>query len=59
MAASLLPPIKGEFTVKKFALRPQQLALVPMNPTSSTIYPNPDDLDVFGLVLNVIHPMPE
>ncbi len=54
----IIAAVEGEFTVKKLALRPR-LALVPMNPAFSTLYPNPDELDVFGVVLHVIHSMAE
>lgn len=46
--------IQGEFTVKRLLLRPQ-LMLQPMNPAWSPLYPDPDELDIFGVVTHIIH----
>jgi hypothetical protein len=44
----------GEFTVKRLLLTPR-LTLQPMNAAWSPIYPDPDDLDIFGVVTHIIH----
>ncbi|MCG7783232.1 translesion error-prone DNA polymerase V autoproteolytic subunit [Lelliottia amnigena] len=46
--------LQGEFTVKRLLLRPE-LVLQPMNPAWSPIYPDPDELDIFGVVTHIIH----
>ncbi len=46
--------VKGEFTVKRLLLTPR-LTLQPMNAAWSPIYPDPDDLDIFGVVTHIIH----
>lgn len=44
----------GEFTVKRLQLRPR-LALMAMNASFPPIYPDPDELDIFGVVTHIIH----
>jgi DNA polymerase V len=46
--------IDGGFTVKRLQLRPR-LALLAMNAAYSPIYPDPDLLDIFGVVTHIIH----
>lgn len=46
--------VQGEFTVKRLLLTPR-LTLQPMNASWSPIYPDPDDLDIFGVVTHIIH----
>ena len=46
--------VDGEFTVKVLQLRPC-LALQPMTPSFSTIYPEPDALEIFGVVTWFLH----
>lgn len=46
--------LQGEFTVKRLLLRPR-LVLQPMNSAWSPIYPDPDELDIFGVVTHIIH----
>lgn len=46
--------LQGEFTVKRLLLSPR-LVLEPMNSSWSPIYPNPDELDIFGVVTHIIH----
>jgi len=46
--------VQGEFTVKRLLLTPR-LTLQPLNPSWSPIYPDPDDLDIFGVVKHIIH----
>ncbi|MFZ8536325.1 S24 family peptidase, partial [Klebsiella quasipneumoniae subsp. similipneumoniae] len=46
--------VQGEFTVKRLLLTPR-LTLQPMNAAWSPIYPDPDDLDIFGVVTHIIH----
>lgn len=50
----VIAAIDGEFTVKQLQLRPR-LALRPMNPAYSIIYPDPDQLELFGVVMHFIH----
>lgn len=50
----VIAAIEGEFTVKKLCTRPR-LCLQPMNPAYSAIYVDPDDLDIFGVVIHAIH----
>ncbi|MFW5393631.1 translesion error-prone DNA polymerase V autoproteolytic subunit [Yersinia sp. 2544 StPb PI] len=50
----VIAAIEGEFTVKKLCLHPR-LSLQPMNPAFSPIYVDPDDLDIFGVVIHAIH----
>lgn len=45
---------EGEFTVKCLLLRPR-LALQPMNPAWPVIYPDPEQLVIFGVVTHFIH----
>lgn len=44
----------GEFTVKRLLLSPR-LALQPMNPAFPTLYPDPDHLQIFGVVTAFVH----
>lgn len=46
--------IDGEFTVKKLLTSPR-LALEPMNPKFSTLFVDPDCLEIFGVVTFVVH----
>ena len=46
--------LQGEFTVKRLLLRPR-LVLQPMNSAWAPIYPDPDELDIFGVVTHIIH----
>ena len=50
----VIAAVDGEFTVKVLQLRPC-LALQPMNPAFSTIYPEPDALEIFGVVTWFLH----
>lgn len=50
----VIAAVDGEFTVKVLQLRPC-LALQPMNPSFSTIYPEPDALEIFGVVTWFLH----
>ena len=45
----------GEFTVKRLQLRPR-IALLPMNPAYPTPNPNPEELQICGVVTAFIHP---
>lgn len=60
---SALKPVNGdivvagmgaEFTVKRLVTRPR-LCLQPMNPSFPPIYPDPDELQIFGVVTHIIH----
>ena len=44
----------AEFTVKRLMTRPI-LCLQPMNPAFPPIYPDPDELQIFGVVTHIIH----
>nr|WP_318375262.1 translesion error-prone DNA polymerase V autoproteolytic subunit [Enterobacter sp.] len=46
--------VDGGFTVKRLQLRPR-LALLPMNASFPTLYPDPDELEIFGVVTHIIH----
>lgn len=46
--------VQGEFTVKRLLLTPR-LTLQPMNASWSPTYPDPDELDIFGVVTHIIH----
>jgi len=50
----VIAAVDGEFTVKRVCLKPQ-LALQPMNPVFPVIYPSPDELEIFGVVLYAVH----
>lgn len=60
---SAMKPVSGdivvagmgaEFTVKRLITHPR-LCLQPMNPAFLPIYPDPDDLQIFGVVTHIIH----
>lgn len=44
----------AEFTVKRLQTRPK-LCLQPMNPAFPPLYPDPDELLIFGVVTHIIH----
>ncbi|PVZ84167.1 peptidase [Serratia sp. S1B] len=46
--------VNCEFTVKLLQTRPR-LCLKPMNPSYSPLYFDPDDLEIFGVVVHGIH----
>ncbi|OSM95009.1 MULTISPECIES: translesion error-prone DNA polymerase V autoproteolytic subunit [Lonsdalea] len=50
----IIAAVDGEFTVKTLALKPR-LALLPMNPAYAPIYPDPNALEIFGVVAHIIH----
>jgi len=50
----VIAEIDGEFTVKRLLLKPR-VALQPMNPTYPTLYPEPEYLQIFGVVTAFIH----
>lgn len=50
----VIAAIDGEFTVKRLCLHPH-LCLEPMNPAYSPIFVDPDLLEIFGVVMFVIH----
>ncbi|HHH1368282.1 TPA: translesion error-prone DNA polymerase V autoproteolytic subunit [Yersinia enterocolitica] len=50
----VIAAIEGEFTVKKLCTHPR-LCLQPMNPAYSPIFVDPDDLDIFGVVMHAVH----
>lgn len=50
----VIAAVAGEFTVKRLCTHPR-LCLQPMNPAYSPIYVDPDELDIFGVVMHAIH----
>ncbi|WP_376750210.1 translesion error-prone DNA polymerase V autoproteolytic subunit [Atlantibacter hermannii] len=50
----VIAEVDGGFTVKQLLTRPT-LALQPMNPAYSVIYPDPDTLFIFGVVTHFVH----
>jgi len=46
--------LQGEFTVKRLLLWPR-LILQPMNACWAPIYPDPNELEIFGVVTHIIH----
>lgn len=50
----VIAEIDGEFTVKRLLLTPR-VALQPMNPAYPTLFPDPEHLQVFGVVTAFIH----
>ncbi|MBK0004272.1 translesion error-prone DNA polymerase V autoproteolytic subunit [Erwinia sp. S38] len=50
----VIAAVDGEFTVKRLQLRPR-LALKPMNAAFSPIYPDPDALEIFDVVMHFVH----
>lgn len=50
----VIAEVDGEFTVKRLLLTPHP-ALQAMNPAYPTLYPNPDSLQIFGVVTAFIH----
>lgn len=50
----VIASVDGEFTVKKLQTRPR-LALCPMNPAYAPMYPDPDALEIFGVVTHFVH----
>ena len=50
----VIAEVDGEFTVKRLLLTPHP-ALQAMNPAYPTLYPDPDSLQIFGVVTAFIH----
>ena len=50
----VIAEVDGEFTVKRLLLTPRP-ALQPMNPAYSTLWPDPESLQIFGVVTAFIH----
>lgn len=50
----VIAEIEGEFTVKRLLLTPR-LALQAMNQTFPTLYPDPEHLEIFGVVMAFVH----
>ncbi|CAK9887201.1 MAG: Protein UmuD (plasmid) [Candidatus Erwinia impunctatus] len=50
----VIAAIDGEFTVKTLQLLPR-LALCPMNHSFPVLYPDPDTLEIFGVVTWFLH----
>lgn len=50
----VIAEIEGEFTVKRLLLKPRP-ALQAMNPAFPTLYPDPEQLEIFGVVMAFVH----
>ncbi|EKS7814738.1 translesion error-prone DNA polymerase V autoproteolytic subunit (plasmid) [Edwardsiella tarda] len=50
----VIAEIEGEFTVKRLLLTPRP-GLKAMNPAYPTLYPDPEQLQIFGVVTAFIH----
>jgi DNA polymerase V len=50
----VIASVGGEFTVKKLCTHPV-LCLQPMNPAYAPIFVNPDELEIFGVVIHALH----
>ncbi|EJU24093.1 protein UmuD [Klebsiella sp. OBRC7] len=50
----VIAEVDGGFTVKQLQTTPE-LALLPMNNAYSPIFPNPDELTIFGVVTHWVH----
>ncbi|MFS7282066.1 translesion error-prone DNA polymerase V autoproteolytic subunit [Serratia proteamaculans] len=53
----VIASVSGEFTVKRLCIHPR-LCLQPMNAAYSPIFVDPDDLDIFGVVMHAVHSFP-
>lgn len=50
----VIASVNGEFTVKKLCTHPV-LCLQPINPAYQPIFMEPDDLEIFGVVIHALH----
>ncbi|MGS6466015.1 S24 family peptidase, partial [Enterobacter intestinihominis] len=50
----VIAEIEGEFTVKRLLLRPRP-GLQAMNPAYPTLWPDPENLQIFGVVTAFVH----
>ncbi|MCT4707689.1 translesion error-prone DNA polymerase V autoproteolytic subunit [Enterobacteriaceae bacterium H16N7] len=50
----VIAEVEGEFTVKRLLLTPHP-ALQAMNPAFPTLYPDPEQLQIFGVVMAFVH----
>lgn len=50
----VIAEVEGEFTVKRLLLKPR-LGLQAMNPTYPTLWPDPEYLQIFGVVTAFVH----
>lgn len=50
----VIAEIEGEFTVKRLLLTPRP-ALQAMNPAFPTLFPDPEHLEIFGVVMAFVH----
>lgn len=50
----VIAEIDGEFTVKRLLLTPRP-ALQPMSPAYPTLWPEPEQLQIFGVVTAFVH----
>lgn len=45
----------GEFTVKRLLIQSYRPVLQPMNPAYPVITPDPEKLQIFGVVIHFVH----
>lgn len=50
----VIAEVEGEFTVKRLLLTPRP-GLQPMNPSYPTLWPDPEHLQIFGVVTAFVH----
>ena len=50
----VIAEVDGEFTVKRLLLTPRP-GLQPMNPSYPTLWPDPEHLQIFGVVMAFVH----
>lgn len=51
----VIAELYGEFTVKPLLLTPEGPVLQPMNPAYPVITPDPDTLEIFGVIAHFVH----
>jgi len=51
----VIAEVYGEFTVKRLLITPGGPVLQPMNPAFKEIHPDPDTLQIFGVVAHFVH----
>jgi DNA polymerase V len=51
----VIAEVYGEFTVKRLLITPDGPVLQPMNPAYPVIKPDPDSLQIFGVVIHFVH----
>lgn len=51
----IIAEVYGEITVKRLFITPDGPVLQPMNPAYPVIKPDPDSLQIFGVVIHFVH----